>query len=155
MQKCARRFKEYISHKEEEEGYRVIEDICEGIIALKSLEDAIFTAIIGEDEISDKASPALHGIRRSLKDKTSSVKDKVNSLLRAYSNFLQENIYTIRGDRYVIPVKSEYKAQVPGLVHDQSSSGATLFIEPMGLVNLNNEIKELMLKGKSRNRKNS
>lgn len=149
IQKSARRFKQYISHNEEEEGYRVIEDICEGLIALKPLEDAIFTAIIGEDEISDMASATLHGIRRSLKDKTSSVKDKVNSLLRSYSNFLQENIYTIRGDRYVIPVKSEYKSQVPGLVHDQSASGATLFIEPMGLVNLNNEIKELMLKEKA------
>ncbi len=147
--KCARKFKDYISHKEEEEAFRVLEDICMGIVPLKFLEDAIFNAIIGEDEISDSASPALFSIRRALKDKTSSVKDKVNSLMRTYSSFLQENIYTIRGDRYVIPVKAEHKGQVPGLVHDQSSSGATLFIEPMGLVNLNNEIKELMLKEKA------
>lgn len=149
MLRCGRRFKEYISHKEVEEAYRVIEDICEGIVSLKPIEDAIFNAIIDEEEISDKASPALYSIRRSLKDKNSSVKDKVNSMLRNYSSYLQENLYTIRNDRYVIPVKAECKAQVPGLVHDQSASGATLFIEPMGLVNLNNEIKELMLKEKA------
>ncbi|MFT8315756.1 MAG: endonuclease MutS2 [Clostridium sp.] len=149
IQKCARRFKEYVVHNEEEESFPVIEDICEGIVPLRTLENAIFNAIIGEEEISDRASTALFNIRKSLRDKTASVKNKVNSLVRAYSNFLQENIYTIRGDRYVIPVKAEYKAQVPGLVHDQSSSGATLFIEPMGLVNLNNEIKEIMLKEKA------
>lgn len=146
---CARRFKDYVSHKESEESYRVIEDICEGIVPLKAIESDIFNAIVGEEEISDRASTTLHNIRRALKDKTSSVKDKVNSMVRSYSNFLQENLYTIRGDRYVLPVKTECKAQVPGLVHDQSSSGSTLFIEPMGLVNLNNEIKELMLKEKA------
>jgi DNA mismatch repair protein MutS2 len=146
MLRCARRFKDYVAHKEEEESYRVIEDICEGIIPLKKLEDEIFLAILGEDEISDKASDTLYNIRRTLKDKNSSIKDKVNGLLRSYSKYLQDNLYTIRGDRYVIPVKAEHKGSVPGLVHDQSSSGATLFIEPMSLVNLNNEIKELMLK---------
>ncbi|PJI09701.1 MULTISPECIES: endonuclease MutS2 [Clostridium] len=149
MLKCARNFKEYIAHKDEEESYRIIEDICSGIIPLRNVENSIFNAIIGEDEISDKASTALYGIRRSLKDKNASIKDRVNSMMRNYSKYLQENLYTIRGDRYVIPVKAEYKAQVPGLVHDQSSTGATLFIEPMGLVNLNNEIKELMLKEKA------
>lgn len=149
MLKCARRFKEYISHREEEEGYRVIEDICVGIVPLKGIEDAIFNAIIDEEELSDHASPTLYGIRKSLRDKNSSVKAKVNSMVRNYSSYLQENLYTIRNDRYVIPVKAEHKGQVPGLVHDQSSSGATLFIEPMGLVDLNNEIKELMLKEKA------
>ncbi|MCY6483549.1 endonuclease MutS2 [Clostridium aestuarii] len=147
--RCARRFKLYISHKEEEESYRVIEDICEGLVAIKSLEDEIFSAIISEEEISDKASSTLFNIRRALRDKTSSIKSKVNSLVRTYSQYLQENIYTIRGDRYVLPVKVEYKGTVHGLVHDQSSSGATLFIEPMSLVNLNNEIKELRLKEKA------
>lgn len=149
VMRSARRFKEYISHKEEEESYRVIEDICSGINPLKKLEDDIFNAIVSEEEISDKASTALYNIRRSLKDKTTSIKDKVNSLLRTYSAYLQDNLFTIRGDRYVLPVKAEHKGSVPGLVHDQSSTGATLFIEPMGLVNLNNEIKELMLKEKA------
>lgn len=147
--RSSRNFTEYISHKEEEEGYRVLEDICEGITPLKRIEDKIFNAIIGDDEISDRASEKLYSLRKALKDKNSSIKDKINSLVRANSSYLQENLYTIRGDRYVIPVKAEHKGSVPGLVHDQSSSGATLFIEPMGLVNLNNEIKELKLKEKA------
>jgi DNA mismatch repair protein MutS2 len=147
--KCARRFKEYVNRREEEEAFRVIEDICEGIGPLKKLEDEILLAIVGEDEISDKASTTLYNLRRSLKDKTASIKDKVNSLIRSNSKFLQDNLYTIRGDRYVLPVKAEHKGAVPGLVHDQSSSGSTLFIEPMSLVNLNNEIKEIMLKEKA------
>ncbi|EPY6472846.1 endonuclease MutS2 [Clostridium sporogenes] len=147
--RCARRFKEYINHKEEEESYRVLEDICEGIFSLPKIEEEIFNAIEGEDEISDRASSTLYNIRRSLKEKNYSVRDKINSLVRSYSSYLQENIYTVRGDRYVLPVKAEHKGAVPGLVHDQSSTGATLFIEPMSLVNLNNEIKELMLKEKA------
>lgn len=149
MLRCSRRFKEYINHKDEEESFRVLEDIAVGIVPLKSIEDAIFNAIIGEDEIADRASRTLFSIRKSLKDKTASIKSKVNSLVRSNSKYLQENLYTIRGDRYVLPVKTEHKSSVPGLVHDQSSTGATLFIEPMSLVNLNNEIKELMLKEKA------
>ncbi|GAA0718351.1 endonuclease MutS2 [Clostridium malenominatum] len=149
IMRTGRKFKDYISHKEEEESYRVIEDICEGIYPLKGLEDAIYNAIIGEEEVSDRASTALYNIRRALKDKNSSIRDKVNSLMRSYSSYLQESLYTMRGDRYVLPVKAEHKGAVPGLVHDQSSSGATLFIEPMSLVDLNNEIKELMLKEKA------
>ncbi|KZL93703.1 endonuclease MutS2 [Clostridium magnum] len=149
MVRAARRFKEYISHREEEESFRVIEDICEGIVPLKNLEEQIFLAIEGENEVSDRASSQLYSIRRSFKDKNSSVRDKVNSLIRSYSAYLQDNLYTMRGERYVLPVRAEHKGAVPGLVHDQSSSGATLYIEPMGLVNLNNEIKELMLKEKA------
>ena len=149
MLSCARRFKDYIKHKEEEEGYRVLENLCEGIVPLKSVEDAILVAIISDEEISDKASSTLYNIRRALKEKNSSVKDRVNSLMRTYSKYLQENLYTIRGERYVLPVKTEHKSSVPGLVHDQSSTGSTLFIEPMALVDLNNEIKELMLKEKA------
>lgn len=106
-------------------------------------------SIISEDEISDKASSTLNGIRRNLKEKNSSVRDKINSIVRANAKYLQDTLYTMRGDRYVLPVKAEYKGAVPGLVHDQSSTGATLFIEPMSLVNLNNEIKELKLKEKA------
>ncbi|GAA0114535.1 endonuclease MutS2 [Clostridium senegalense] len=148
MLKCSRSFKEYISHKEEEEGYRVLEDICIGIVPIKKIEDEIFMAIVSEEEVSDRASDDLYNIRRKLKQKSSSVKEKVNSLLRANSKYLQENLYTIRGDRYVLPVRAEYKDQVPGLIHDQSATGATLFIEPMSLVNLNNEIRELFIKEK-------
>lgn len=149
MLRCSRRFKEYVSRRDEEESFRVIEDICEGLVPIKKLEDEILFAIVGEDEISDKASTTLYNIRRALKDKNASIKDKINSLIRANSKYLQDNLYTIRGDRYVLPVKSEHKGSVPGLVHDQSSTGSTLFIEPMSLVNVNNEIKELMLKEKA------
>lgn len=149
MLRCARKFKDYIKRKEDEEAFPVLEDLCEGIVPLKKLEEDIFNIIISEEEIADRASEKLYNIRRSLKEKNSSVKDKVNSIIRSNSKYLQDNLYTMRGDRYVIPVKAEHKGSVPGLVHDQSSSGATLFIEPMSLVNLNNEIKELMLKEKA------
>lgn len=146
MLRCARLFKGYVGIKNDEVSSRVLEDICIGIVPLKKLEEEIFIAIISDEEISDRASSLLFNLRKSLKEKNSSVKDKVNSLVRSNGKYLQESLYTIRGDRYVIPVKVEHKGSVPGIVHDQSSSGATLFIEPMSLVHLNNEIKEIMLK---------
>jgi DNA mismatch repair protein MutS2 len=146
MLRCARLFKGYVGIKSDEESSRVLEDICIGIVPIKKLEDEIFIAIISDEEISDRASSLLFNLRKSLKEKNASVKDKVNSLVRSNGKYLQESLYTIRGDRYVIPVKVEHKGNVPGIVHDQSSSGATLFIEPMSLVHLNNEIKEIMLK---------
>ena len=149
MLRCARLFKNYVGNKGDEEVSRVLEDICIGIVPIKKLEDEIFIAIISDEEISDRASSMLFNLRKSLKEKNASVKDKVNSLVRSNAKYLQESLYTIRGDRYVIPVKVEHKGSVPGIVHDQSSSGATLFIEPMSLVNLNNEIKEIMLKEKA------
>lgn len=148
MLRCARLFQNYVGNKGAET-YRVLEDICIGIVPIKKLEDEIFIAIISDEEISDRASSLLFNLRRSLKEKNASVKEKVNSLVRSNAKYLQESLYTIRGDRYVIPVKIEHKSSVPGIVHDQSSSGATLFIEPMSLVNLNNEIKEIMLKEKA------
>ncbi|WP_040211964.1 endonuclease MutS2 [Clostridium polynesiense] len=147
--KCSRKLKDFVARKESEEAFPTIEDICDSILPLRNLEDKIFKAIISEEEISDHASSTLYNIRRSLKEKNSSVRDKITSLVRSNSKYLQDNLFTVRGDRYVLPVRSEYKSAVPGLVHDQSSSGATLFIEPMSLVNLNNEIKELMLKEKA------
>ncbi|MGV8983745.1 endonuclease MutS2 [Clostridium sp.] len=148
MLRCARLFQNYVGNKGAETS-RVLEDICIGIVPIKKLEDEIFIAIISDEEISDRASSLLFNLRRSLKEKNASVKEKVNSLVRSNAKYLQESLYTIRGDRYVIPVKIEHKSSVPGIVHDQSSSGATLFIEPMSLVNLNNEIKEIMLKEKA------
>lgn len=145
MLRASRRFSEFLDRKEEEEGYRILEDIARGITPFENIENAIFNAIIGEEEIADRASEKLFLIRRSLKEKNSSVRDKVNAIVRNNAQYLQDSLFTVRGDRYVIPVKAEYKSLVPGLVHDQSSSGATVFIEPMGLVNLNNEIKQLML----------
>jgi len=149
MLRCSRRFKEYLQRREEEKPHEILEDLVSILTPLKNLEDIIEMSILSEDEISDKASSSLYNIRRSIKEKVSSVRDKINSIVRANSKYLQDNLYTMRGDRYVLPVKAEYKGAVQGLVHDQSSTGATLYIEPISLVNLNNEIKELRLKEKA------
>ena len=149
MLKCSRRFKDYVSRREDEKEHLILEDLASILTPIKNLENLIEISIVSEEEVSDKASSALSSIRRSLKEKNSSVREKINSIVRANSKYLQDSLYTMRGDRYVLPVKAEYKGAVPGLVHDQSSTGATLFIEPMSLVNLNNEIKELKLKEKA------
>lgn len=126
-----------------------LNDLTGGLTPLNHIEDEITRCINDDYLLNDEASSQLSGIRKSLRVKQGSLKDKVGSLVRTYSKYLQENLYTVRGDRYVIPVRSEFKGQVRGLIHDQSSSGQTLFIEPMELVNLNNELKELMLKEKA------
>lgn len=126
-----------------------LQDLTSALTVLDHLEIEINRIILGENEIADNASSTLSQIRKSLKEKTAGIKDKIVSLVRENSKYLQDSIYTIRGDRYVIPVRAEFKGNVPGLVHDQSNSGQTLFIEPMGLVKLNNDIKELMLKEKA------
>lgn len=149
MLKCSRNFKNYISRREDETAHLILEDLAYILTPIKNLEDTIEISIISEEEISDRASGTLNSIRRNLKEKNSSVRDKINSIVRSNAKYLQDSLYTMRGDRYVLPVKAEYKSSVPGLVHDQSSTGATLFIEPMSLVNLNNEIKELKLKEKA------
>ncbi len=116
----------------------------------KYLEDRIFACIINEDEIADKASELLSDIRRKIRKKTSSVREKMDSIIHSshYQKFLQEPIITQRGGRYVVPVKAEHRADVQGLVHDTSSSGATVFIEPVSVVEANNDIK--MLEGQER-----
>ena len=149
MLRVSRTMKEFFNREEAEKSYPRLEDLAYILVPIKPLEDEIERAIVSEEEISDKASQTLYNIRRSLKEKNSSVREKISSIVRSNSKYLQDDLYTMRGDRYVIPVKSEYKSQVPGLVHDQSSTGATFFIEPMSLVNLNNEIRELALKEKA------
>ena len=146
MLRCTVNIKDYFNRKEEEESYPKLEDLSSILVPIKNLQADIEKAIVSEEEVSDKASNTLFNIRRNLKELNSSIRDKINSIVKSNSKYLQDSIYTMRGDRYVIPVKSEYKGQVPGLVHDQSSTGATLFIEPMSLVNLNNDIRELKLK---------
>ena len=147
--RAARNMKEFFKREEFEKSYERLEDLAYILTPVKTLEDDIERSIVSEEEISDKASSTLYNIRRSLKEKNSSVREKISSIVRSHSKYLQDDLYTMRGDRYVIPVKSEYKSAVPGIVHDQSSTGATFFIEPMSLVNLNNEIRELVLKEKA------
>lgn len=146
MLRCTSNIKEYLSRGEEEESFERLEDLAYILTPIKTLQLDIEKSIVSEEEIADKASSTLYNIRRNLKELNSSVREKINSIVRSNSKYLQDSIYTMRGDRYVLPVKAEYKGAVPGLVHDQSSTGATFFIEPMSLVNLNNDIKELKLK---------
>ena len=113
------------------------------------LEDTITNSIVGEDELADSASPELTSIRRHMRATESKVRDILQKLISSnQSKYLQEAIITIRSDRYVVPVKSEHKNAIRGLVHDVSSSGSTFFIEPMGVVKANNELRELLAKEK-------
>ena len=113
------------------------------------LEDTITNSIVGEDELADSASPELASIRRHMRATEAKVRDILQKLISSnQSKYLQEAIITIRSDRYVVPVKSEHKNAIPGLVHDVSSSGSTFFIEPMGVVKANNERRELAAKEK-------
>ena len=116
----------------------------------KYLEDRIFGAILSEEEIADSASPALSDIRRHMRAAGSKVRDSRQKIISSpsYSKYLREPIITMRGDRYVVPVRSEYKNSIPGMVHDVSSSGGTFFIEPMQAVQANNELRELLIKEK-------
>ena len=114
------------------------------------LEDRIFGAIISEEEISDSASPALSDIRRHMRVTGARVRESLQKIISSpsYSKYLREPIITMRGDRYVVPVRSEFKNAIPGMVHDVSSSGGTFFIEPMQAVQANNELRELLIQEK-------
>ena len=126
----------------------VLDPLFNALVPNRFLESAIFNAIISEEEISDNASPALAEIRRKIRVQESKVREQLEKFTRSqtHSKYLQENIITQRNGRYVVPVKNEYRSEVPGLVHDTSSSGATVFVEPMAVVEANNEIRVLQSK---------
>lgn len=142
--KAARIAKDILAKEVGEESY--LYNLAGLLITHRSAEEEINRCIINEDEIFDGASPALTRIRRAMRLANEKVREKLNSMIRstAYQKYLQEPIITIRNGRFVIPVKQEYRQQVPGLIHDQSSSGATLFIEPSAVVELGNEYKKLL-----------
>ena len=114
----------------------------------RSLETDITDAILSEDEIADRASPALMDIRRHIRQASDRVRERLSQMAHGaqFSKYLQEAIVTVRNGRYVLPVKAEFRANVPGLVHDQSSTGATLFVEPLAVVELSNEVREWTVK---------
>lgn len=125
--------------------YPLILDYAKSLGIFKSLETAVNDTVADDGSILDTASDRLYGLRRKIRTCQERIKDKLESLIKNphTAKYLQDNLVTIRGDRYVIPVKQEYRAQVPGLVHDQSASGATLFIEPLAVLELNNELKKV------------
>ena len=143
--RCARNVHEYGAGGGEAK--TVLDGYFGSLTANRFLEDKIAGSILSEDEIADAASPELADIRRHIRAAAGKVRDVLNRLISSnQSKYLQEAIITMRGGRYVVPVKSEHKNDIPGLVHDVSGSGGTFFIEPMGVVNANNELRELQAK---------
>ncbi len=127
----------------------VISHLFDGLMPNRLLEDSITNSIVGEDEMADSASSELASIRRKMRATEGKVRDILQKIISSdQSKYLQESIITIRSDRYVVPVKSECKNMIQGLVHDVSSSGSTFFIEPIGVVKANNELRELLAQEK-------
>jgi len=148
--RAARNLKNYASEADPraDESGNHVRDLIASVTPNKRIEDSINAAIISDEEISDNASSTLASIRKRIREEQESLKDKLNSMIHSskYQKFMQESIVTIREDRYVIPVKAEYRNEIPGLVHDSSASGATVYIEPMAVVEANNNIKQLRIK---------
>lgn len=145
---CARLVRGYIG--DDSLGKTAIDHLFYALRANRFLEEKITNSISGEDEIADGASPELANIRRQMRAAAARARDSLQKIISSpgYAKALQEPIITMRQDRYVVPVKAEHKGAVPGLVHDISASGATLFIEPMAAVKANNELRELSAKEK-------
>lgn len=133
--------------QERQERYPLLNELAFSMASLPDLEKKIKKAILPGGEVADVASPELAQIRRKLLSAQVHIKDHLEHIIRSpnYQKYLQDPIVTIREGRYVVPVKIEYRAQVPGIVHDQSASGATLFVEPMAVVEKNNELRRLMV----------
>jgi DNA mismatch repair protein MutS2 len=140
----------YIDEDNFEENYPSLADTCRGLFTDKKTSTKIISAIISDDEIADDASNELMNIRRKIKSLGASIRETLNNMIKSprYGAALQDAIVTMRGDRYVVPVKSENRSAVPGIVHDSSASGATVFIEPMAVVDINNKIREQAQKEK-------
>ena len=145
--RCTRSVKDYITPEEKQ---TVLDPLFHSLTPNKYLEERILTSILSEEEIADTASSELADIRRHMRIQSGKIRDSLQKVISspAYSKFLREPIITIRQGRYVVPVKSECKNDVPGLVHDVSATGSTYFVEPMSAVNANNALRELQLKEK-------
>lgn len=123
----------------------ILKQHAQSLTVKRDTEDRIRNSILSETEIADDASPELGAVRRKMRNLNAKIKDTLNDMIRSqhYRKFLQDQIVTMRSGRYVIPVRAEYRGEVQGIVHDSSSSGATIFVEPISVVNANNEIREL------------
>lgn len=149
--RAGRLIKSYVTlNNKDESYYETLEKLCSDIYVNKETEEHIYNIVISEEEIADDASPELKRIRKEIQIKQNSIKNKINQIVgsSAMQKYLQETIVTMRNDRYVIPVRREYRAMVKGIVHDQSSTGSTIFIEPMAIVEMTNDITDLKVKEK-------
>ena len=144
----AKRAKAYSRNNREDARTDSLEEMFAKIEPLTVLLEEIRRCIISEDEIADDASSKLKSIRRSMKNINDKIRSQMNTMLNNADTrtHLQDTVVTMRNGRYCLPVKAEAKGQIPGMIHDQSSTGSTLFIEPMVVVKLNNDLKELFLK---------
>ena len=142
-----KRLKRFARERKEEEKRDSLDAMFTALDPLTPLQDEIRRCIISEDEIADDASLKLRGIRKNIRGMNDRVHAQLNKMMAQEStrNYLQDAVITMRGDRFCLPVKAEYKSKIPGMVHDQSSSGSTVFIEPLAVVNLNNELKALQI----------
>ena len=143
------RLKKFLSNddSDRQSSYPVIENLIGALYTNRALEQEIANAIVSEDEISDSASTKLRQIRQQIKNKKSEIKSRLEKIVTSQdtAKHLQDTVVTMRGDRYVVPVKSESKGKLQGIVHDMSASGQTVYIEPMAVVNLNNELRTLYI----------
>lgn len=146
-----KKVKNYYKDNKKEESYGCLDLLFEGITTLPTIESEITRCIISEEEIADNASPTLNNLRKEIKAINEKIKSQLQKIIYSSTNQakLQEAVITIREDRYCVPVKQEYRNSFPGIIHDQSSSGATLFIEPMIVVQMNNQLRELKIKEKN------
>ncbi len=147
----SRKAKNYAKNESKNDIFEVLEPLFELIEPVNELERDISKCIISDTEIADEASGTLKDIRRGIKASNEKIKDQLTSIIHssAYKNMLQDSVITIRNERYCVPVKQEYRNSFNGMVHDQSATGATVFMEPMSVIQLNNKIKELHLNEKN------
>ncbi|MCL1936304.1 MAG: endonuclease MutS2 [Defluviitaleaceae bacterium] len=137
----------YSIKENKDDVYTLLEEYFEEIQLVSSLENKINKCISNETELKDDASTELASLRRQIKQSNTKIKDQLNNIIQStqYKTMLQDSVVTMRNGRFCVPVKQEYKGSFSGIIHDQSSTGATVFIEPVAVVNLNNKIKELLL----------
>ena len=141
------RAKAYSRKENEDERTDSLDGMFEVLQPLTPLSAEIRRCILSEEEIADDASPGLRQVRRSMKNTNDKIHSQLNSIVNGGSrSYLQDAVITMRNGRYCIPVKAEHKGQVPGMIHDQSSTGSTIFVEPMAVVKLNNDLRELEIK---------